>query len=201
MIINISTITLAMLACAGAALAQLVETPKSGPAAKGPSTMPASSLAFTAKDISGKEVNLSHKYADKVVLIVNVASKCGNTPQYEGLEALHEKLSPKGFAIIAFPCNQFGGQEPGTNQQIQEFCQLTYKVKFDLFDKIDVNGEKASPLYQYLTSADVPVKDQGPVKWNFEKFLIGKDGQVIARYRSAIKPEQIEKDIEAALAK
>jgi glutathione peroxidase len=166
----------------------------------GPASKP-SALAFTVQDISGKEVSLAQNYAGKVVLVVNVASKCGYTPQYKGLEALYEKYSAKGLAILGFPCNQFGGQEPGTNQEIQQFCQTNFNVKFDLFDKIDVNGDKASPLYKYLTGPDISVQDKGAVKWNFEKFLIGKDGQVTARYRSAVQPEDIDKDIEASLAK
>jgi glutathione peroxidase len=195
------------LVCMAAVSVILADGPASGPAggatsrpATGPASKP-SALAFTVKDIAGKEASLAEKYAGKVVLIVNVASKCGFTPQYKGLEALHEKYSAKGLSILGFPCNQFGGQEPGTNQEIQEFCQTKFNVKFDMFDKIDVNGDKASPLYKYLTGADAPVRDKGAVKWNFEKFLIGKDGQVIARYRSPVKPEDIDKDIEAALAK
>jgi len=211
------SVTAVLSACACLALAQFAAPangpaappPASGPAASqpasgpagGPATRPASALAFTVKDIAGKDADLARKYAGKVVLIVNVASKCGYTPQYKGLEDLHEKYSAKGLAILAFPCNQFGGQEPGTNQEIQEFCQSKFNVKFDLFDKVDVSGDGASPLYKYLTGRDVPVKDQGPVKWNFEKFLTDKEGRVIARYRSAVKPEEIEKDIEAALAK
>jgi glutathione peroxidase len=181
--------------CVEAVSVILAAGPATGPGAK------PSALAFTVKDISGKEVSLARKCAGKVALIVNVASKCGYTPQYKGLEALHEKYSAKGLVLLGFPCNQFGGQEPGTNQEIREFCQTKFDVKFDLFDKIDVNGEKASPLYKYLTGPDVPVQDKGAVKWNFEKFLVGKDGQVIARYRSPVKPEDIDKDIQAALAK
>ncbi|MEN6665309.1 MAG: glutathione peroxidase [Phycisphaerae bacterium] len=167
----------------------------------GAASKPASALAFTVKDMEGKDVTLADKYAGKVVLIVNVASKCGFTRQYKGLQELHEQYAVKGLAIAGFPCNQFGGQEPGDNKTIREFCESKFAVKFDLFDKIDVNGDKASPLYKYLTGENVPVADKGPVKWNFEKFLIGKDGQMIARYRSGIKPAQIAKDIEAALAK
>ncbi len=168
---------------------------------EGAASKPASALAFTVKDMEGKDVTLADKYAGKVVLIVNVASKCGFTKQYKGLQELHDQYAAKGLAIAGFPCNQFGGQEPGDNKTIREFCQSKFGVKFDLFDKIDVNGDKASPLYKYLTGDSVPVADKGPVKWNFEKFLVGKDGQVIARYRSGIKPAQIAKDIEAALAK
>jgi len=191
------------LLCVAAVSAILAIWLVSGPGSR-PTTGPASkpsALAFTVLDISGKKVSLAQNYAGKVVLVVNVASKCGYTPQYKGLEALHAKYSAKGLAILGFPCNQFGGQEPGTNQEIQQFCQAKFNVKFDLFDKIDVNGDKASPLYKYLTGPDISVQDKGAVKWNFEKFLIGKDGQVIARYRSAVKPEDIDKDIDVSLAK
>ncbi len=190
-----------IVTCAVAASIMLAAGPDKP--ATAPATAPASkpAISFTVKDIKGKDVSLADKYGGKVVLIVNVASKCGYTPQYKGLEALHEKHAAKGLAVLGFPCNQFGGQEPGTNLEIQEFCQTKFGVKFDMFDKIDVNGDNASPLYKYLTGPDVPVGDKGPVKWNFEKFLIGKDGQVVARYSSAVKPEDIEKDIEAALAK
>ena len=156
-------------------------------------------LSHTVKDIDGKDVDLS-KYHGKVVLIVNVASKCGYTPQYKGLQALHEEHADEGLAILGFPCNQFGGQEPGSEADVKEFCEENYGVKFDLFSKVDVNGENASPLFKYLTSDEVPVADKGPVKWNFEKFLIGRDGKVIARFRSKDTPEQIEKAIEKALA-
>ena len=165
-----------------------------------PASQPATGLSFVVKDPQGKDVDLSQKYGGKVVLIVNVASKCGYTPQYKGLEDLHEKYAAKGLAILAFPCNQFGNQEPGTIGEIQEFCTSKFGVKFDLFDKIDVNGKSASPLYRHLTGQSVPFADKGPIKWNFEKFLIGRDGKLIARYRSKVTPEEIVKDIEAALA-
>jgi len=184
------------------------EAPASHPAATAgaadvpaPTTQPASELDFVVKDIAGKDVNLAEKYAGKVVLVVNVASKCGFTPQYAGLEQLHEKYAPKGLAVLGFPCNQFGHQEPGTNEQILQFCQSKFNVKFDMFDKIEVNGEGAAPLYEYLTGDQSPVADKGPVKWNFEKFLFDRNGHLIARYRSKITPQELEKDIEAALAK
>jgi glutathione peroxidase len=161
---------------------------------------PASALGFTVKDIAGEEVDLARKYRGKVVLIVNVASRCGYTKQYGGLETLHEKYAAKGLAVLGFPCNQFGGQEPGANAEIREFCRTRFGVEFDLFDKIDVNGQAASPLYQRLTGDQVPFADKGPVKWNFEKFLVGRDGQLIARYRSKVTPEQLVGDIETALA-
>jgi glutathione peroxidase len=159
-----------------------------------------SAVDFTVKNLAGQEVALARAYAGKVLLVVNVASKCGFTKQYTALQGLHDKYAEKGLAVLGFPCNQFGGQEPGTNDEIKEFCQTKYAVKFDLFDKIDVNGDQASPLYKYLTGPDLPVADRGPVKWNFEKFLVGRNGQVIARYRSAIKPEDLAADIEKALA-
>lgn len=189
MILNISVICVAVLLIAGVAFAQ-------------PATQPASSaLAFNVKDVSGKDINLADKFAGKVVLIVNVASKCGYTPQYKDLEDLHEALGAKGLSIVAFPCNQFKNQEPGSIQEIVEFCEKTYQVKFNIFDKVDVNGANAIPLYKYLTSDAAPIQDKGEVKWNFEKFLVGKDGKLIARYRSAINPQMIRKDIEEALAK
>lgn len=144
-------------------------------------------LQFKTKSLDGKQVDLS-KYKGKVLLIVNTASHCGCTPQYKDLEALHEKYSKEGLAILAFPCNQFGKQEPGSAQEIQDFCTSKYKVQFDLFEKIDVNGKNQDPLYKWLESADATPSDPGKVKWNFEKFLVGRDGKVIARYRSLTNP-------------
>lgn len=154
-------------------------------------------LDFKMKSLEGKEVDLS-KYKGKVLLIVNTASKCGATPQYEQLQALHEQYGPKGLEVVGFPCNQFGKQEPGSAADIREFCTKNYSVTFDMFDKIDVNGADAAPLYKYLTSK---AEDSGPVKWNFEKFLISKDGEILARYRTRVKPDDAEvvKAIEAAL--
>jgi glutathione peroxidase len=154
-------------------------------------------LDFKMKSLDGKEVDLS-KYKGKVVLIVNTASKCGYTPQYEQLQAVYEKYGPKGLEVVGFPCNQFGKQEPGSAADIREFCTKNYGVTFDMFAKVDVNGADAAPLYKYLTSK---AEDSGPVKWNFEKFLISKDGQILARYRSKVKPDdpQVVKAIEAAL--
>jgi glutathione peroxidase len=156
----------------------------------------APALQFKMNDINGKPVDLAERYAGKVVLMVNVASRCGYTPQYKGLEALHQKYADKGLAVAGFPCNQFGSQEPGSSDDIKKFCEDNYDVDFDLYEKIEVNGDGAAPLYQHLTKTD----GQGAVKWNFEKFLIGRDGQVIRRYRSKVKPEQIADDIEKALA-
>jgi glutathione peroxidase len=159
-------------------------------------------LNFTMKSITGKEVNLAD-YKGKVLLVVNVASKCGLTPQYEELEALHEKLNDKGLVVMGFPCNQFGKQEPGTDAEIADFCEATYKVKFPMFSKVDVNGEEAAPLYKYLTSLETKPKDKGDITWNFEKFVIGKNGQVVARFapRTAPDSKEVMSVIEAELAK
>lgn len=159
-------------------------------------------LSFSAKSIKGEAVDLS-KYKGKVVLIVNVASFCGYTNQYEGLQSLHEKYGDKGLAVLGFPCNQFGGQEPKKEDEIQQFCKSKYNVGFDMFSKVDVNGDNASELYKHLTSKDSDPEFAGPVKWNFEKFLISKEGKIVGRYRSAVKPESAEltKAIEAELAK
>lgn len=157
-------------------------------------------LDHQMKSLSGDKVDLS-KYKGKVVLVVNVASQCGFTPQYKGLEALHEKYQDQGLAVLGFPCNQFGKQEPGTSEEIASFCEDNYGVKFDMFEKIDVNGPDAAPLFKELTSKEASGEDAGPVKWNFEKFLIGRDGKVVARYRSSARPESLEETIEAELDK
>jgi len=162
-----------------------------------------SDVDFKVKTIKGKEVDLAQQYKGKVLLVVNVASYCGNTKQYTQLEALHEKLGDKGLAVLGFPCNQFGEQEPGTAEEIQEFCKSKYDVKFDLFQKVDVNGEKADPLYQHLTEVKAEPKGPGKVSWNFEKFVIGRDGKVVARFAPGTKPDapEVMKVIEAELAK
>jgi glutathione peroxidase len=136
-------------------------------------------------DMNKKEVNLSD-YKGKVLLIVNVASECGNTPQYAGLEEIYEKYNPDGFEILAFPCNDFGGQEPGTNEQIKNFCSSKYNVTFKLFDKIKILGKDKSPLYARLINNSVT--ETGDVKWNFEKFLISKDGKIVARFGNKVQP-------------
>jgi glutathione peroxidase len=158
-------------------------------------------LNFKMKSLEGKEVDL-RQYKGKVVLIVNVASQCGLTPQYEGLQALHDKYASQGLAILGFPCNQFGAQEPGTAQEIRQFCTQNYGVKFDMFDKIEVNGPNAAPLYKLLTSLETKPKGAGPISWNFEKFLIGRDGRVIARFAPRVAPDAPEliQAIESALA-
>jgi glutathione peroxidase len=157
-------------------------------------------LQFKTKSLDGKEVDLS-KYKGKVLLIVNTASHCGFTPHYKDLETLHEKYAKEGLAVLGFPCNQFGRQEPGSAQEIQDFCTSKYQVKFDLFEKIDVNGKNQAPLYKWLESADATPSDPGKVKWNFEKFLVGRDGKVIARFRSPVNPRapQVVEAIETAL--
>lgn len=150
------------------------------------------------KDIDGKPATLK-AYEGKVLLIVNVASKCGLTPQYQGLEALYKKYSAPGLVICGFPCNQFGGQEPGSAAEIKEFCSSKYLVTFPMFEKLDVNGEKRHPLYIALAGGESPFP--GNVRWNFTKFLIGRDGKIIARFESKVKPDapEVVQAIEAAL--
>jgi glutathione peroxidase len=154
---------------------------------------------IAVKDIDGKATTLA-PYKGRVLLIVNVASECGYTPQYEGLQAMFEKYSAKGLTVLGFPCNQFGGQEPGTNAEIKEFCSSKFHVTFPMFDKIDVNGAKRHPLYVALAGKASPFP--GDVKWNFGKFLIGRDGTIIARFGSGDEPDspKVVKAIEAALA-
>ena len=151
------------------------------------------------KDIDGKATSLK-PYEGKVLLIVNVASKCGYTPQYTGLEALYEKYKDKGLLVLGFPCNQFGRQEPGTNEQIKQFCSSKYEVTFPLFDKIEVNGPNRNQLYTMLAGEGSPFP--GNIKWNFNKFLIGRDGKILKRFDSKIKPESEEmtQAVETALA-
>src|SRR3954467_14975115 len=146
---------------------------------------------FTMKDIDGKPADLS-QYKGKVALVVNVASKCGYTPQYKNLEAVYEKYKDKGFEILAFPANEFKQQEPGSNAEIKEFCTSTYHTQFPLFSKIVVKGDGQAPLYQYLTSTDANQKTAGDIKWNFTKFLVNKDGRIVARYEPAVKPDDKE---------
>ena len=151
------------------------------------------------KDIDGKPTSLK-AYEGKVLLIVNVASKCGFTPQYAALEALYAKYKDKGLLVLGFPCNQFGGQEPGTNEEIKQFCSSKYQVTFPLFDKIEVNGPKRNPLYVALAGEGSPFP--GDIKWNFNKFLIGHDGKIVKRFESKVKPDSAElvQAVEAALA-
>ncbi len=159
-------------------------------------------LNFTMDSLDGKPVDLA-KYKGKVVMMVNVASKCGNTKQYKPLQALHEKYADKGLAILGFPANDFNAQEPGTSEEIAAFCEKNYGVKFDLFSKIVVKGEGQHPLYKFLTSQETHPQPAGEIKWNFEKFLIGKDGKVAARFAPKTQPdsEEVIKAIEAELSK
>lgn len=176
---------------------------------------------FSVNSIDGKPTTLAD-YRGKLALIVNVASKCGLTPQYEGLEKLYEQYRDQGFVVLGFPCNQFRGQEPGSETEIKEFCSLTYNVQFPLFSKIDVNGANAHPLYgflkqqqpgeeispeviasnrmyQFINSEFPEFMRNGEIKWNFTKFLVGRDGKVLKRYEPSVKPEEIEADIQALL--
>lgn len=152
---------------------------------------------FKAKNIKGEEVSLSD-YKGKVLLIVNTASKCGFTPQYEGLEELYKKYEGK-LEVLAFPCNQFGSQEPGSEEEIQGFCSTTFNTTFPLFSKIEVNGDNAHPLYNFLKSANPGVLGTEKIKWNFTKFLVDKDGKPVKRYAPVTKPKDIETDIEGLL--
>ena len=149
-------------------------------------------------DIHGKRIKLD-QYKDKVLLIVNVASECGFTPQYKGLEAVYEKLRPRGLEILGFPCNQFGAQEPGSEAQIAQFCELNYGITFPLFAKIEVNGAAAAPLYQHLKKAKPGLLGSEAIKWNFTKFLIDREGTVVERYGPNTEPEAIVADIEKLL--
>jgi glutathione peroxidase len=158
-------------------------------------------LNIRMKTIDGEEVNLADKYKGKVVLIVNTASKCGLTPQYKQLQELHEKYADQGLAILGFPCNQFLGQEPGSENEIKQFCQKNYGVDFDMFSKIDVKGDNQSPLYKSLTAMELEPAGTGKISWNFEKFIVDRNGKPIARFSPRTKPdsEQVVKAIEAAL--
>ena len=154
---------------------------------------------FSANTIQGKAVKLN-QYKGKAMLIVNTASACGFTPQFGGLEALHKSYGGKGLVVLGFPCNQFGAQDSGSNGEIAEFCQLNYGVSFPMMEKIDVNGSGAHPLYQWLSAEEPGLLGSKAIKWNFTKFLVGKDGSVIKRYAPTDTPEGMAKDIEAALA-
>jgi glutathione peroxidase len=162
----------------------------------------AAALNFTVKSLDGKEVDLS-KYQGKVLMVVNVASKCGLTPQYNELQALHKKYAEQGLAILGFPCNQFGKQEPGSATEIRDFCTKNYGVSFDMFEKIDVNGDDANSFYKHLTSLDLKPAGSGKISWNFEKFLIDREGNVVARFSPRTSPDDAEvvAAIEKALGK
>ena len=152
---------------------------------------------FTASSLAGEEVPLK-RFEGQVLLIVNTASACGFTPQYKGLEALHRELSPRGFSVLGFPCNQFGSQEPGDARQIEQFCASNYSISFPMFAKIDVNGPGVHPLYQYLKSEKSGLLGSS-IKWNFTKFLIGRSGRVAARYAPTATPNSLKNQIEALL--
>jgi len=174
-----------------------------GAKSESPAAGAESPLNVEMQTLDGKKVNLAEKYKDKVVLLVNVASKCGHTKQYKPLEALHEKYGEQGLAIVGVPCNQFGGQEPGTASDIAEFCEKNYGVQFDLLSKVDVNGDDAAPLYKYLTSKETDKEFAGKITWNFEKFLFNRDGEVVARFAPKAQPDSPEviAAIEKELAK
>jgi glutathione peroxidase len=167
-------------------------------AAKRPAT-----LDYDMKTLAGQDVNLADKYAGQVVLLVNVASKCGFTPQYAALEALHEKYADQGLAVVGVPCNQFHNQEPGTADQIAEFCRKNYGVKFDMLAKVEVNGPRACPLYKELTATPTAPQPAGPITWNFEKFLVSRQGKVVARFAPRVPPDspEVVSAIERELAK
>jgi glutathione peroxidase len=199
--------TFAFVALAASALAiaflgsgALDDAPVSPPVEKESPLPPV--LRFTVAGIDGEKVELG-KYHGKVLLIVNVASRCGYTPQYRALQALHEQYEEQGLAVLGFPANEFGNQEPGTNEEIAAFCEASYGVKFDMFAKVVVKGEEICPLYKLLTSEEHNPDHAGEVKWNFEKFLVSRDGRIVNRFRSRIAPdsEEVIAAIEAELAR
>lgn len=160
--------------------------------------MPKTIHDFSAKTIDGKSRSLS-EYRGKVALIVNVASECGLTPQYAGLEELHDKYAGLGLAVLGFPANEFGAQEPGSNEQIQTFCSTQYGVKFDMFEKVKVKGPGIDPLFAFLTSPETNPKFSGDIKWNFNKFLVGRNGEILARFEPQVEPTSA--DVKGAIEK
>ena len=185
------------------ALGGLLMTMETGCGRNGPGVQQeGSALRFKVRSLAGEETDLA-QYAGRVVMIVNVASKCGYTPQYKQLQQLHEKYGERGLAILGFPCNQFLWQEPGSEKEIQEFCRVNYGVTFDLFAKVDVKGKNACDLYKFLTSLDTQPKGAGKIGWNFEKFLVNRQGTVVARFGSGTKPDapEVVEVIERELAK
>lgn len=154
--------------------------------------------SFQARTLDGKDISLG-EYEGDLLLIVNTASECGFTPQYAGLEHLHERFSSKGLRILGFPCNQFGGQEPGNNEQISTFCRRNYGVEFQMFEKVDVNGKNAHPLFMHLKSEAPGALGTQDIKWNFTKFLVNRQGKVVKRYAPTVKPEDIAPEIEKQL--
>lgn len=183
----------------GCAVAQTTTTPTTPQATK--KGVPAV-LNFTMKSLDGNDVNLS-KYSGKVILVVNTASRCGYTKQFGGLQALNEKYAGQGLAVLGFPSNDFGGQDPGTDEQIGAFCKKNYGVSFDMFSKVTVKGENKAPFFKYLTDAQTNPASPGEIGWNFEKFLISRDGKIIGRYKSKVAPDSPElvKAVEAELVK
>ena len=153
---------------------------------------------FTVKAPDGSDLDLSGKLG-KVLLVVNTASKCGFTPQYDGLETLHRKFGAQGFEVLAFPCNQFGGQEPGNAEEIEQFCKINFGLTFPLMQKVDVNGDEASPLFDWMKGEAPGLMGSKAIKWNFTKFLINREGKVVRRYAPQDTPAKIEKDIAALL--
>jgi glutathione peroxidase len=186
-VVMLAAFVLAGLKVRNVFAASTVADPSTAPAA-GSTTQPASPLDFAVKDIDGKDVNLSD-YRGKVVMIVNVASKCGFTPQYKGLEALYKKYADQGFVIIGFPANNFGHQEPGTDSDIKTFCSSKYDVTFPMMSKISVKGDDKAPLYKFLTEEPTAGKFKGDIGWNFTKFVVDRNGNVMARFASAVTPE------------
>jgi len=187
-------LALAAAVYAKEAAKEVVKEPTDKPAKSSP-------LQFTVKDIKGKDVNLGD-YKGKVVLMVNVASKCGNTPQYEGLEKMYEKYKDQGLVVVGFPANNFMSQEPGSNEQILEFCSATYHVSFPMMGKVSVKGDDQAPLYKYLTEKETNNEFAGDVEWNFGKFLVDRNGAVIARFspRTKVETAQVVGAVEKALA-
>ena len=155
---------------------------------------------FSCKDVNGKEINLSN-YSGKVIMIVNTASKCGFTPQFKGLQELYRSYSNQDFEILGFPCNQFANQEPGTNQEIAEFCNINYEITFPIFSKIKVNGPSAHPLFKFLTTEKPGLLGTNSIKWNFTKFLINRNGEPVKRFSSKTTPEEISSEVLDLLAK
>ncbi len=155
-------------------------------------------FSFSVKEAGGKTISLE-QYKGKLILVVNVASKCGFTKQYEGLEALSKKYREQGLLVLGFPCNQFGAQEPGIDAEIQSFCSLTFGVDFPVLAKVDVNGENASPVYEFLKSSAPGLLGSEAIKWNFTKFLVARDGKVLSRHASNVEPKSLEAEIEKAL--
>jgi glutathione peroxidase len=161
-------------------------------------SMPRSAYDFSALNIHGQSVDLK-QYSGSALLIVNTASRCGFTPQYQGLQALHEQYGPLGLVVLGFPCNQFGAQESGSEEEIASFCELNFGVSFALMGKVDVNGPQAAPLYQWLCQQAPGLLGSTAIKWNFTKFLVNKQGQVVKRYAPAASPQSLAQDIEAVL--